>query len=72
MVLGWGVCFPIGVIFARFSPDFDKIGFPAHRALQSLGAVLALIGFFVAVSFTSDVGKGELVETPGMAFSDHI
>ncbi|CAN0464209.1 unnamed protein product [Ascophyllum nodosum] len=57
MVLSWGVCFPLGIMFARFSPNFAKIGFPVHRALQSLGAVLALAGFFVAVSFTSDSGS---------------
>ena len=50
-------------MFARFSPNFTKIGFPVHRALQSLGAVLALAGFFVAVSFTSDFGGGECEST---------
>lgn len=58
MVIGWSVCFPVGIIFARFSNSFAEFGFFVHRALQSVGAVLALAGFIVAVSFTKDAGSG--------------
>lgn len=57
MALAWGLFMPIGIISARFSPNFATIGFPVHRALQSVGATLALAGFFVAISFTQDSGK---------------
>lgn len=54
MVIGWSVCFPVGILFARFSESFATVGFPVHRMLQTLGFLLALAGFFVAVSFTED------------------
>lgn len=58
MVIGWSICFPVGIIFARFSRSFAEFGFFAHRGLQTLGTVFALAGFFVAVSFTEDSGSG--------------
>lgn len=58
MVLGWSVFMPLGIMAARFSGDFGKIGFPAHRALQSLGAFLVIIGFVIAIALTEDYGKG--------------
>lgn len=59
MVIGWSVFFPIGIMYARFAKSFANIGFPYHRALQSTGAILALAGFFLAISFTEDSGKGQ-------------
>eukprot|EP00904_Undaria_pinnatifida_P013446 jgi/Undpi1/9231/HiC_scaffold_26.g11689.m1 len=58
MVIGWSICFPFGVIFARFSKSFAKLGFPAHRALQSSGALFGLAGFVVAIVFTENTGSG--------------
>lgn len=58
MVIGWSVCFPVGIIFGRFSHSFAEFGFFAHRGLQTLGALFAFVGFFVAVSFTEDSGSG--------------
>lgn len=48
-------------MFARFSSSFAQLGFPAHRLLQTLGSVLVIAGFFVAVSFTEDFGLGQSV-----------
>lgn len=58
MIIAWSVCFPVGILFARFSDNFAKVGFPVHRMLQTLGFLLALCGFFVAVYFTEDFGIG--------------
>lgn len=51
---------PLGIIAARFSGDFPKIGFPVHRALQSLGALMGIIAFIIIVVHTSDEGKGAM------------
>lgn len=59
MALAWALFFPAGIIFARFSPDFKTVGFRAHWMLQSVGALLAFAGFFTAVYFTDDLGRGE-------------
>lgn len=65
MVLGWSVFMPLGIMAARFSGDFGKIGFPAHRALQSLGAFLVIIGFVIAIALTEDYGKDHFHNTHG-------
>lgn len=61
MVLGWSVFMPLGIIAARFSGDFPKIGFPVHRALQSLGALMGIIAFIIIVVHTEDQGKGAML-----------
>ncbi|CAB1105175.1 unnamed protein product [Ectocarpus sp. CCAP 1310/34] len=63
MVLGWTLCFPMGILFARFSRSFKGLGFPAHRVLQSLGSLLVIAGFVVSVIFTEDEGLEHFKET---------
>ncbi|CAM9712018.1 unnamed protein product [Ectocarpus sp. 12 AP-2014] len=67
MALGWTLCFPAGIMYARFSRSFKDIGFPAHRLLQSLGSVLVIIGFFCAVAFTEDFGLDHFSNAHGKA-----
>ncbi|CAN0497406.1 unnamed protein product, partial [Ectocarpus sp. 12 AP-2014] len=66
MVLGWTLCFPMGILFARFSSSFKDLGFPAHRVLQSLGSLLVIAGFVVSVIFTEDEGLQHFKETHQM------
>ncbi|CAN0448938.1 unnamed protein product, partial [Hapterophycus canaliculatus] len=65
MVLGWTVCFPVGIMYARFSSNFGSIGFPAHRILQSLGSVLVISGFICAIVFTEDFGLDHFSSSHG-------
>eukprot|EP00903_Cladosiphon_okamuranus_P015936 g14720.t1 len=67
MVLGWTLCFPAGILFARFSSSFKDVGFPAHRILQSLGSVLVVAGFIVAIMFTEDKGLDHFASAHGKA-----
>eukprot|EP00752_Nemacystus_decipiens_P012683 g11236.t1 len=67
MVLGWTLCFPSGIMFARFSNSFKDLGFPAHRILQTLGSVLVIAGFITAIVFTEDKGLDHFTTSHGIA-----
>ena len=38
--------------------ELTNVGFPAHRMLQTLGALLGFAGFVVAIVCTEDTGSG--------------
>ncbi len=50
MLISWGVFLPSGVILAHFLRYLDPLWFKLHRAIQSFGLLLALVGFIIAVS----------------------
>eukprot|EP01064_Diplonema_japonicum_P028918 TRINITY_DN454_c1_g1_i1.p1 TRINITY_DN454_c1_g1~~TRINITY_DN454_c1_g1_i1.p1 ORF type:complete len:547 (+),score=114.30 TRINITY_DN454_c1_g1_i1:45-1685(+) len=45
MFLAWGVCCNFGVLIGRYWKAGDPKWFQAHRALMSIGLLLAIIGF---------------------------
>ncbi|GMH36265.1 hypothetical protein BSKO_04133 [Bryopsis sp. KO-2023] len=49
MIIGWGAMLPIGIIIARTMKDKDPLWFKLHVALQSLGLLVALSGFVMAL-----------------------
>jgi len=50
MMLGWGVLIPCGVIIAALMRQRDPLWFKIHRIVQSVGLVVTLIAFIIAVS----------------------
>ncbi|KAL4422108.1 hypothetical protein ABPG77_003393 [Micractinium sp. CCAP 211/92] len=44
LIIGWGVCIPCGVVVARCLKGLDPLWFHVHRALQSLGFLMGVVG----------------------------
>lgn len=61
MLIGWGLLLPMGAIFAKlFKHRPDGLWFKIHRAMQTFGLVLAIIGWIIALtnfSVFGDVGQ---------------
>jgi hypothetical protein len=53
MFLGWGVFLQFGAIFARYAKKFpNSLWFTIHRPIQTIGYIIALIGFILATVMT--------------------
>ena len=49
MLISWGVLLPLGAIFGKFLKHRGPIWFKIHVGLQTLGLVMAIVGFSAAV-----------------------
>lgn len=49
MTLGWGVFIPLGIVMANSLRFKTPFWFHCHRVLQTLGLILALAGFILAI-----------------------
>jgi FtsH-binding integral membrane protein len=53
MFIGWGVFLQFGALFARYAKRFpNAIWFKIHRPFQTVGYIIALIGFILAIVMT--------------------
>ena len=50
MTVGWGVLLPMGVILARYAKAHHPLWFHLHRICNTLGLVLTLAGFILALT----------------------
>lgn len=55
MFLGWGVCLQGGAFVARYFRDRDPWWFKFHRMVQSIGLLLALVGFALGIMSANTV-----------------
>lgn len=62
MILGWQLCFPIGILLARYGRTMFR-WFPVHRAVQSVGFLFVFIAFFLAVGNQAMLGKPHFYST---------
>lgn len=65
MTVGMGIILPLGAMCARFMKErlTDGLWFKIHKWGQTLGLVLCLIGFALAVKFTADGGGKHFANT---------
>lgn len=56
LIIGWGVLFPVGIVIARCFKELDPLWFKLHRAIQSLGVLLGVVG--LALGFVIAGGWG--------------
>lgn len=61
MLLSWGVLLPLGAIMAATLKTFGpkSMWFQLHRATQTLGLLLATVGFFLAVAKFDSLPSGD-------------
>ncbi|GAB4817649.1 hypothetical protein N2152v2_004695 [Parachlorella kessleri] len=45
MTISWGVLIPSGIVVARCFKELDPLWFKLHRAVQSIGFLLGIVGF---------------------------
>lgn len=53
MAVSWGIMLPVGVFLPRFFKRFNPMWFKIHRALQTVGLIVAIVGFAFGINVGS-------------------